>query len=73
MKNIIGIMHSALFFLLKIAAAATFCLVFSFAFVYPLWLFAVKKPDAFSAAVFILCLIAVSAAVILKIKSGKKK
>ena len=44
-----------------------------FFYFYPLWLFAVKQPDAFSSSALILFAFALGSALILKIKSGKKK
>lgn len=73
MKHILKILHAALIFLLKLCGIVLFCLAFSFIFVYPLWLFAVKQPDAFSSSVLILFAFALGSALILKIKSGKKK
>ncbi|WP_428771420.1 hypothetical protein V1L52_05505 [Treponema sp. HNW] len=73
MKNIVTLLRSVSLFVLKLSIVAAFCLIFSFVFVYPLWLFAVKRPDAFSASVLILCLSASAAALAIKIGSGKKK
>lgn len=73
MKRIFKILHSVLMCSFKLGAVALFCLGFSFIFVYPLWLFAVKQPDAFSFVVLILCILALGTAFFLKIKPGKKK
>jgi len=73
MKHILKILHSVLIFSVKLFGIVLFCLGFSFIFVYPLWLFAVKQPDAFSASVLILFACALGTALVLKIKSGKKK
>lgn len=72
MKNLCAILHSIFVFLLKLCVITVFCLVFSFIFVYPLWLFAVTKPNAFSVSVGILCILALVTALIFKIKSRGK-
>ena len=63
--------QTALFFV-KLAAATAFCILFAFAFVYPLWLFATKTPNLFSAVVAVLFCVFAAAAFIFKIKTRTK-
>lgn len=63
--------QTALFFV-KLTAALAFCTLFAFAFVYPLWLFATKKPNLFSIVVAVLFCVCAAAAFIFKIKTRTK-
>ena len=63
-KNVLRTLRSIVLFFVKALALILFCAVFAFAFVYPLWLFAVKRPNVFSACVLILCALFIAAALI---------
>ena len=63
-NNVLRTLRSVTLFFAKALALILFCAVFAFVVVYPLWLFAVKKPNVFSACVLILCALGIAAALI---------
>ncbi|MGI5172304.1 hypothetical protein H0R92_01700 [Treponema sp. OMZ 840] len=73
MKNrILRKIRTAALFFVKLMLVAAVCFIFACIFVYPLWLFAVQKPNMFSITVLIFFALFISIFFAAKIRSRKK-